>query len=498
MSRFGQVGRFAVLVLIPALARVASGGTDEPRESWDAVYIRNQRVGYFHTSVEPVKDRGRDLVRVRVEMTLSFRRGNDPVTMEMLYGTIETPDGSVLRLDTRILASRQEMRTHGDVVDGKMRLILEGSGQKQEATIPWEPDVRGPYGAELSLSRQPMKPGESREVKIFLPEVNKICLAKLEAKRVEPVQLGGGTKLDLLRVEQVVYLEGKPMPGSSQVHWVDSGGQILRNTVDVLGGMDTYRTTREAALRNITRGQFDLTEASLVRVTRRLNRPYESRQVVYNLVMNGDEPAKNFPNDRRQTVTPGSDPSQARMVVATAGPDDGEPGPETVDAQYLRPNAMIESEDSRVVALAAKATFGLADPWQKARAIQRWVHQNIKSKNFETTFAPASEVARDLTGDCTEHGVLTAAMCRSVGIPARVVVGLIYSEPKQAFGFHMWDEVYVNRRWVAIDAAFDQAQVDAVHLKLSDSSLDGTAPFEAFLAVTRLFNKLTIEPIEVR
>ena len=93
--------------------------------------------------------------------------------MEMLYGTIETPDGSILRIDTRVLASRQEMRSHGDVVDGKMRLILDGSGQPQEALIPWEPDVRGPYGAELSLSRKMMKPGETRDVKIFLPEVNR-------------------------------------------------------------------------------------------------------------------------------------------------------------------------------------------------------------------------------------------------------------------------------------------------------------------------------------
>ena len=214
--------------------------------------------------------------------------------------------------------------------------------------------------------------------------------------------------------------------------------------------------------------------------------------------MKGDEPAKNFPNDRRQTLTPESDPSRARMIVTAAGPADGEPGPETVDASYLRPNAMIESEDPRVVAHATKATAGMADPWQKAQAVEHWVFENINKKNFETSFAPAGEVARDLTGDCTEHSVLTAAMCRAVGIPCRVVVGLIYDEPHQAFGFHMWDEVYVNRRWVAIDASFDQSQVDAVHLKLSESSLEGVAPFETFLSVVRLFNKLTIEPVEVR
>lgn len=495
MIRSGHVGRLAAVVLALApLARAA----DEPRESWDAVYIRNQRVGYFHLSVQPVKDRDRELVRVHIMEAMSFKRGTDPISFEVEYGTIETPDGSVLRLDTRIVASRQEMRTYGDVVNGQMKLILEGSGKRQEQTIPWGPEVRGPYGAEMSMSRQPMKPGESREVKIFVPSLNGIGLVKLVAKRMETVPLGGNQSRDLLRVEQTTTLDGKPLDEMTGIHWVDSGGQILRTSMEVFGGMETYRTTREAALRNVAQGQFDLLEASLVKVTRRINKPKESRGVVYNLIMKGDEPAKHFPNDRRQTLTPGPGPSAARLVVHTAGPDDGEPGPAEVGPEYLRPNAMIESDDPRVASLTAKATAGLVDPWRKAEAIQHWVQQNIRAKNFETAFAPASEVARDLTGDCTEHSVLTAAMCRNAGIPCRVVIGLVYDEPRQAFGFHMWDEVYVNRRWVAIDAAFDQSQVDGVHLKLTDSSLDGVSPFEAFLAVTRLFNKLTIEPVEVR
>jgi hypothetical protein len=62
----------------------------------------------------------------------------------------------------------------------------------------------------------------------------------------------------------------------------------------------------------------------------------------------------------------------------------------------------------------------------------------------------------------------------------------------------MWNEVYVNGRWTAVDATFDQTEVDAAHLKFSDSSLDGVAAFEALLPVLRVFNKLEIEPIEIR
>ena len=164
----------------------------------------------------------------------------------------------------------------------------------------------------------------------------------------------------------------------------------------------------------------------------------------------------------------------------------------------MKPNALITSDDSRVQSLARRATRGAVDPWQKAQRINHWVFQNMKDKNFEVAFAAANEVARDLSGDCTEHSVLAAAMCRAVGIPARVAIGLIYVDKQDGFGFHMWNEVYVNQRWVALDPSWDQSTVDAVHIKLNDSSLEGVSPFEAFLPVVRVMGKLQIEPLELR
>jgi transglutaminase-like putative cysteine protease len=477
---------------------VASASAEETRESWDAVYMKGERVGYFHTQVIPVKDRGRDLFRVQIDMSLSFARNGDPVTIETLYGTIETPDGTVLRLDSRTLASKQEMRIFGDVVNEKMTLTFEGSGQKQQTTIPWGPDVRGPYGAEMSLVRNPMKPGESREVKIFIPDHNRIGVAKLQAKQVEEVTLGGGVKRELLRVEQNNYMDNQPIPGHAQTFWVDPSGQILRNSNPTLGGMETYRTTREAALRGVSGPKFDLTAASLIRVSRPIPNPTMTREIVFDLTLKGDDPAKVFPSDRRQTLTPSTLPGAARLVVKTAGPEVGSPMPETIDPKYLRANTLITSEDKRVVALAQQATAGITDAWQKAAAIQHWVYSNVKNKNFETAFAAANEVARDLEGDCSEHSVLTAAMCRASGIPCRVVVGLLYGDSPRGFGYHMWNEVYVNDRWVAIDSAWDQSAVDAVHIKLSDSSLDGVSPYETFLAIVRVFDKLAIDPVEIR
>jgi hypothetical protein len=496
MARLSRIGRWVVFSL--AVWSLPSLGAGDVRESWDAIYVSGQRVGYFHTSVTPLEEKGKPYFRVQVDMSLTFRRGRDLVTIDTLYGTIETPEGQVLRLDSRTAASQTEMRIHGDVSNGKMKLTLEGSGEKQVQTIDWGDDVRGPYGAEMSMARTPMKTGETREVKTFIPDLNRVGLAKLVAKEVSTVTLGGGVKRELMKVDQVTFADGKPIPGMAQTHWVDSTGQILKSYVDALGGMETYRTTKEAATRSVAQNKFDLNSASILKVEQKITQPYERKEVVYSIKMKDEDAAAVLPNDRRQTVAPSSDPKVATLTIKSAGPTVGEAGPETVDEQYLRPNALITCKDPGVIRLSRTAAGNAVDPWEKAKAIQHWVFTNVKKKNFETAFAAANEVARNMEGDCTEHSVLTATLCRAQGIPTRVVVGLLYDEPHSGFGFHMWNEVYVNRRWVAIDSAWDQTDVDAVHVKLAEASLEGIAPYETFLSVVRVFNKMTIEPVEIR
>src|SRR5262249_35781074 len=156
--------------------------------------------------------------------------------------------------------------------------------------------------------------------------------------------------------------------------------------------------------------------------------------IIYKVTLASDDPASLFPNDRRQTYKAGTDPKSGLLEVKSAGPNDGLAGPESVDPEFLRPNPLVTSNDPRAIALARRAVGNATDPWAKAQAITKWIASNLRDKNFETTFAPADEVARTLSGDCTEHGVLTAAMCRAVGVPARVVTGLVYVPNQGGFG----------------------------------------------------------------
>jgi transglutaminase-like putative cysteine protease len=70
-------------------------------------------------------------------------------------------------------------------------------------------------------------------------------------------------------------------------------------------------------------------------------------------------------------------------------------------------------------------------------------------------FNLASTVARDKSGDCTEYAVLSAAMARALGHPAKVVFGTVIayeSGSVNAYG-HAWTEVYSEHGWQRLDAA---------------------------------------------
>ena len=495
--------RASSFVILGAALGLLAAAPAQAQESWDAVFLKGSKIGYVHTSVEKVREKNRELYRVRVDWVLKFRRLDDSVVMKILYGTIETPDGEVLRLDTRTVVSDNELRVHGDVIKGKMKLVMGGTNQHQEQTIPWTSDIRGPYAAEQSMARKPMEEGETRSLKMYVPDINRVVPFEIKAGPMSDVPLGDGSIRPLRRIDQTATLDGKARPELATTLWADSSGQVLKSEVDLLGGIVMYRTTKEGAMAPFGRGnaQFDQIRGTIIALDKVIPNPRQTRFVQYRLTLKDDDPAKLFPADGRQSTKPGPVKNSAILNVQTSGPADGETGPAEVDAAFLRPNGMVTSDDEEVRRLANRAVGDAGDPWEKVVRIEQWVARNMKN-NFATPFAPASEVARNLTGDCTEHAVLVAAMCRSVGIPSRAAIGLIYvnndRQRLKGFGFHMWPEVYVNRRWVAVDSSWGQTEVDATHIKLIDTSLEGVSPFESFLPILRVQGKLEIDPIETR
>ena len=155
------------------------------------------------------------------------------------------------------------------------------------------------------------------------------------------------------------------------------------------------------------------------------------------------------------------------------------PGPADPDvARYLKPEPLIESDDPAIHAEARAAVLNVTDPRTVAERLTRRVNAMLDKKPT-VSLPSAREVLRTKVGDCNEHTALYVAMARSIGLPARVAVGLVYAYG--AFYYHAWPEVYIadggvgtaaRGLWLPVDPTLNQFPADATHIRLARGGLD--------------------------
>ena len=100
-------------------------------------------------------------------------------------------------------------------------------------------------------------------------------------------------------------------------------------------------------------------------------------------------------------------------------------------------------------------------------------------------------------GDCTEHAMLLAALCRARQIPARVAIGLVYYPSADGFAYHMWTEVWIEDRWIPLDATLGLGGIGGAHLKFAHSSMQGTAAYAELLPLAQALGRLQLELVSV-
>jgi len=122
---------------------------------------------------------------------------------------------------------------------------------------------------------------------------------------------------------------------------------------------------------------------------------------------------------------------------------------------YLLPSRYCESD--RLGALALDIVQNPLDPtlprtaYGQADTIRRWIHEKITYR-YNTSDASTSALmtAEKRVGVCRDFTHLGIALCRSLNIPARMVVG--YLHRLEPMDFHAWFEAYVGGRWYTFDA----------------------------------------------
>ena len=83
--------------------------------------------------------------------------------------------------------------------------------------------------------------------------------------------------------------------------------------------------------------------------------------------------------------------------------------------------------------------------------MKSWLKANIRFEPYDSDIQlSASEINERGWGVCRDLSHLGIALCRSLSIPARMVVGYLYG--LQPMELHAWFEAYVGGRWYTFDA----------------------------------------------
>lgn len=160
---------------------------------------------------------------------------------------------------------------------------------------------------------------------------------------------------------------------------------------------------------------------------------------------------------------------------------------------------VIDTSNSFVIDLEEESTqefvAGFEKPQDRSWTLNdltEYVHGFIVSPTYINGFNIASVVAKQRSGDCTEYAVLSTALARSLGIPARVVLGSVIIEEKDhisAFG-HAWAEVWHNNNWQVMDAALHSSPaIQLFYLPTAVLDNEGPGFAMALLKATGLIPK---------
>ncbi len=144
---------------------------------------------------------------------------------------------------------------------------------------------------------------------------------------------------------------------------------------------------------------------------------------------------------------------------------------------YTRASESIDSDDKDVVKLGSEIIQGEDDLYAVVFKLGEWTKENIDydlSTLTESVSQKASWVLRNREGVCDELTNLFIAMNRALGIPAKFVSGVAYTNAddfEEGFGPHGWAEVYFpDYGWVPFDVTYGEfGFVDAGHIKLKES-----------------------------
>ena len=429
-----------------------------------------------------------------------------PIEMQIIQTGEVNEDLTLRSFRFEYRASGQQTYLMGTVEPSGIQLVSRSEGYSATKTIPISTPVYHTDSIQLLLAQEVLEVGKKVSYAVFEPMLSAIGTVHAAVLDREKLELPDGDEVSAYKVE----IEFKGL--STQI-WINENGDVFKEISEAAGiPFLAVRETEEQArdLNYISRGigennpnaaPLDLVDSSKVVPNRLLPHPESIRRLeikttgmeVSNLILDGTLQALQSHDDGhlaillRQYDYAGMKgrlhESRPPYSPTFTGGKQGGIEPSGLD-EYLHDDLYIQTSHPRIRQKAIEITLVSTNPWDAACAIASYLYQNIQ-KEGRGTIPSSLEVLNTMKGDCTEHSSLFTALARAIGIPTKIVTGLVYTN--QGFFYHAWNEVFIAGDWVPIDSTLNRLEVDATHIKLAEGSLDQQAE------IVQIIGKLKIE-----
>lgn len=414
-------------------------------EEWMGIYFKGEKVGYAVTITKRVGDKYEIFEHSLMHVTMLGEKQR----IESKLKTVVNIDFSLESFDLFLASGEAKFSLQGTVVGKMLNLTMTSGENKTQSTFPL---TEVPY-ISSTLKSYVLKHGLEVGKKYRLPFFDPSTMSSSEIL----IEVMGKEEVTQAEQSIMAYRLKESFKGIETLVWISEGGETLKEESPM--GLTLLQESRENALSGEwAKGtKSDLVLMTAVPSDKSLPNPRESKHLKIKF---SNVSLEEFDLDGGRQHLRGD-----MVDIWQEDPVEWEnyslPYKEKILEQYLKPTPFIQSNDVKITSLAKDITKGVLDAETAARMLVSWVYKNIEKK--PTMSIPSSlEVLELKSGDCNEHTALFAALARSLGIPTRICVGIVYME--RSFYYHAWPEIFLGQ-WVAVDPTFNQFPADATHIR---------------------------------
>jgi hypothetical protein len=454
--------RPTTVIDIDAAAEQGVRGADE----WFGIYQQGRKIGYVHTRTIT----GAETYCLIEESELDILALGSVQHVKTVISSYTTKNFLLKYFDFAMNSGTTTMKIRGVVIGNKLVLDIDTGGKMRSEKISLSNPPYLSLNIKYAILIAGLEQGKQYRFPVFDPTTMSSEDAVINVDSKERIKIGDG--------EQTIYKLRESFHGLETTSWITQDGETIKEESS-LGYVILKETMAEARARD-KRGPI----VDIINLTMIPSDPIkESSKVIFlrarltgvdlkGLQLDGD--GQKASGD---VVEISRNEAKSDYHLPYAGKE--------LDC-YLQPNALIQSDDRKIIDRSQKILNGEKDAYKAAKKLNEWVYGALVKKPV-VSIPSALEVLNIREGDCNEHTVLYTALARAVGIPTRMAAGIVYME--NGFYYHAWPEVWIGK-WLAVDPTLNQFPADATHIRIVVGNIDMQSH------IVKLIGKLKVDVLE--